>query len=507
MGSRIRNSFRNMATGLLKTGLTMLLSFVDRSVIIYILGAEYLGLTSLFTSILTVLNMAELGFSTSVVFSMYKPIAQGDKDTVRALLYFIKKAYSIIGVIILILGSILAPFLGIFIKKDIPEDINIYILYFMYLGNTVVSYYFFAYKSTIFAAHQRSDISNNIISVTKILQYMAQLSIILVTKNYYLYVLICPIFTLLHNLLVCFFACKYFPDYVRPKGNLQGEMKESIKKQLGGLMISKLSNTARNSIDNIIISSMIGLIMVAKYNNYYLIYSALYSIILIVANSMKASVGDSIARESINKNYNDLMKFNFILMWIVGWMAICMLCLYQTFIELWVGEDMLLPQSCVIAFVVCFYAINTTDIHDNYCDGTGIWWKCKQIYIIETVLNILLNIVFCLAFGLFGVILATIFTLILCCFYLKSRILFREYFIGKRHSTYVKEHLLYFIVTVINGAICYFVIEQIQITGIFGLFAKGFACLLLPNILYFILYYRTKMFKETRQWASIVLRK
>ncbi len=146
--SRIMNSKRNIVTGMFKQAMVIILTFLIRTVVLYTLGAEYQGISGLFTSILQVLNMTELGFSAAVTFILYKPIAENDEVAICAIMSFLRKAYRIIGTIIMTVGLMLLPFLPRLIKGSYPQDINIYIIYLIYLVNAVVSYMLFAYKST-----------------------------------------------------------------------------------------------------------------------------------------------------------------------------------------------------------------------------------------------------------------------------------------------------------------------------------------------------------------------
>ncbi|UKI56602.1 MAG: hypothetical protein L6V90_05600 [Treponema succinifaciens] len=177
-----------------KNFFTIFFPFLIRTVLIKKIGIEYAGLNSLFSSILQVLNLTELGFASAVVYSMYKPIAEDDKDTICALLNFYKRVYFIIGLVILALGSAVMPFLPHLIKGNVPQDINIYVLYSIYLVNTSLSYLLFGYKNSLLNAHQRRDVISNILTITQGLMNICQLLILVTIKNYYLYVLMMPIF-------------------------------------------------------------------------------------------------------------------------------------------------------------------------------------------------------------------------------------------------------------------------------------------------------------------------
>ena len=162
MESRTLNAKRNMLASLINRIVSMLLPFVTRTIFIYSLGSLYLGLNSIFSSVLSVLSLAELGVGTAMVYSMYKPIANGDAETVCALLNLYRKIYRIIGAVILVLGLAFTPFLPHIIKGAVPADINLYVLYFINLFSTVVSYFLFAYKNSLLTASQRMDVISHI---------------------------------------------------------------------------------------------------------------------------------------------------------------------------------------------------------------------------------------------------------------------------------------------------------------------------------------------------------
>ena len=156
--AKTKNAVRNIFFGAVFKIITLLGPFIIRTMILWIMGSEYIGLNSLFTSILSFLSLAELGVGSALVYSMYKPIAEDDQDMICALLNLYRKMYRIIGMIILGVGLLLLPFLNKLVKGEAPADVNLYILYLIYLFNTVISYVMFAYKQSLLTAFQRSDI-------------------------------------------------------------------------------------------------------------------------------------------------------------------------------------------------------------------------------------------------------------------------------------------------------------------------------------------------------------
>ena len=502
--NRTKNTTRNIFWGMVNKLITLLLPFLLRTIMIKVMGSDYLGLNSLFTSILQVLNLAELGFSTAVVFSMYKPIADDDKPTICALMNFYKKVYRVIGTVVLVIGLALLPFIKYLIKGSCPSDINIYILYLIYLFNTSISYFMFAYKSSLLNAHQRNDITSNINSIVYIAQYGIQIALIILFKNYYIYIIVQPVFTVVNNLFTAYIAKKKYPEYIC-RGSLDKSLLAQIKKKVGGLMIQRLCSTTRNALDSIVISSFLGLTAVTMYGNYYYIVSAVHGVLGIIQNSLSAGIGNSIAVESAEKNHNDMHKFIFIYAWISGWCTICMACLYQPFMRIWMGESLMFPVHIMLTFCLYFYSMCMGDIRSLYTTGAGLWWEGRYRSIMESLANIVLNIVLGYFFGVFGVILSTLISILIVNFGYGSHIVFKYYFKNGRLKYFFAKHALYAAVTLAVGAVTFFLCGLISINKTADLIIKALICILIPNLLYFAVYSRTKMFKESIKIGKNVL--
>lgn len=496
---RTKNAKRNLLFGGINRIIVLFLPFILRTVIIHKLGAEYLGLGSLFNSILNVLNITELGFSSAIVFSMYKAIAEDDKESLCVMLCFFRKVYKLVGLVILVLGITIMPFIKHLIKGSYPNDINIYVLYCLYLFNTVISYFMFAYRSSLLNAYQRNDIISNIDSVAKLAGCILQFIAICCFKNFYFYVISYIISTISINVFSAFATKRIFPDIV-PVGKLSDAQKKDIKEKIKGLMISKITGTTRNTFDSIFISAFLGLLETAIYNNYYLIMNGIIGFFGILMNSISAGIGNSVATETKEKNFNDLNNMNFIYMWISGWCSICLIVLYQPFTELFFGKEMLFPFVMAVLFSLYFYLLKMSDIVANYRQASGLWWENRYASICEAVCNIVLNWILGRLFGVYGILCATLISIFVFDFGFSTVTLFRYYFDKKLIKSYYAKHLLYFLVTFLIAVITYSICIFIKGDDIPKFIVKMVVCAIVPNILYLIFYKRTKIYKSAMPW-------
>lgn len=502
---RKKNTVQNAIWGIINRIIALFGPFAVRTLIIYTMGTEYLGLSSLFSSILQVLNMADLGFSSAVAYCMYVPVAEDDSDTICALLNLFRKVYKIVGIVILVIGLMLMPFLKYLISGDVPADINIYWLYILYLMNTSISYLLCAYRSVLFSAFQREDVISKVYSALLIAEYAGQITVLIFLKNYYAYYIIVPVISVLNNIWIYILSKKSYPEY-QPKGDIADSTKQIIKEKMSGIVISKFCGLTRNTFDSIIISAFAGLTAVAIYGNYYYILSNLSALLVIIVTSMRAGIGNSIVMDSVDKNYRDFNKFSFIYMWCISWCTICLLCLYQPFMKLWVHEENMFPFYMVVLFSIYFFGLCIGDIIESYSGAAGLWWENRRRSAGEAITNLVLNIAFGYFFGVFGIVLATIITLFLCNFIWKLFILFKYYFKEYSPWKYLKTYLGYIGALVISGSITLFICSLIDVNDFYNLILRGMICIILPNAIMYALHRKNKRFTEAAVFVSEIVK-
>lgn len=497
----LKNTNRNIVSGLLYKSISLIIPFIVRTIIIRRLGLDYLGLDSLFTNILQILNLTELGLNSAIIYCMYRPIADGDDNLLCALYNFYRKSYHIIGSVVLIIGLSIIPFLQNFIKGQLPPNVNIYILYFIYLINTVSSYFLFAYKNSLLNAYQRIDVSNYILLITKFCLYSFQILILLFTQNYYLYIIVIPLSTIINNFLTSIWVDKLFPN-IKPFGKIDDNMKRLIKHQVYGVFVGKICIASRNSFDSIILSMFIGLSSTAIYNNYYYVMSSLISVMAIFTNSITAGIGNSIALYDEKKNYDDFKKYNFIYIWIGGVCCTCLLSLYQPFMRMWVGETAILPYSSVFLFVIYFFFLIIGDIRATYTVAAGLWWENRYRAILEAILNLILNIVLVKSFGLNGILLATCFTIITINFGASSIVLFKCYFKFFSIKEYFFDTVIYCFTTSFSCSLSLLLTQLFNGEGVLNIIWIGIVSFIVSNLVFYFVYKNLEIYMISKTWLK-----
>lgn len=482
--SRTGHIARNTLSGLAYRVTCIVLPFIVRTILIKKLGDEYAGLNSLFSAILQVLSLSELGFATAVCYAMYKPVAEGDNPKICALLNLIKKVYRVVGVVILIIGLCLMPFLPHLISGSYPADINLYVLYLIYLFNTVVSYFLFAYTGTLLNAHQRTDIENIINLVANVVMYGLQIAILLVFPNYYVYIIILPLCTIAINLLKYWRVRRLFPEY-HAAGKVDKAEQKTIYINIGALIGHKLSGIVVQPISNIVISAILGLTLLTIYSNYYYIISALLVIVNVVYAALTPTIGNSLVTEGIEKNYRDFKALTFANVWFIGWMSICLVCLFQPFMLLWLGADYLLPISSVVLFGLYFYLWRFKDILSTYKDAAGMWKADALKPYVVTIATGVLNVLLVKWLGINGSIIAGIVGVFVISMPWEVQVFYRRYFC-KNAAWYYLRMLIYSVVVLAVGVLTYFVCALLPNTGFWYFVAKLGICAVLPNIAFLL---------------------
>lgn len=494
---RTRNASRNIVFGFLLKIYQIIVPFIMRTAMIYLLGAQYLGLNSLFASILQVLNLAEMGVGSAMVYSMYKPIAEDDHKTICALMALYKKYYTVIGTVILAVGGVLTPFIPFLIKMDtVPQDVNVYVLYLLNLGATVLSYWLFAYKNCLLSAYQRTDIISKISILSSTVTYILQFGILYFFRSFYAYTVIVLMVGIINNIVTAVIVNRMYPSYY-PAGKLDNKVVRRINQSVRDLFTSKLGAVVYDSADTIVISAFLGMEVLAIFQNYFFILTSVTGIITIIFTACTAGIGNSIIVETKEKNFNDLKNFTFIICWIGGVCSACLLCLYQPFMKLWVGEKLMFDMPAVVCMSVYFFVRQINSLLNLYKDASGMWHEDRYRPLVCAIVNLVLNLILVQVIGIYGVLLSTVLT-ILCIgepWLLQN--LFTVIFEKKSLLPYLKKIFIYCVSAWLNCFICYFLCIQVTADSlIMTLLYRAGICCIVPNVFNVVIFRKTIEYGE-----------
>ena len=437
--NRIRNSSVNAITGLINNIISLLMSFVFRTVFIKILTEQYLGINGLFANILNLLSFAELGIGTCITYRLYKPISQDDPVRVAMLMDFYKKIYRIIALLVLVIGLCLMPLIKFFIKdlNEIPADVNLYFVYFLFLLNNVTSY-FFNYRINLTIADQKSY-KNNIFNVIKILLLNAVKMIVLVLSKNFTLILIVEIslqltLNFVYSLLV---KCQY--SFVFDlKQKLDKETQKAILKDTTGMLSYKIGDALSISIDNLLLSSFIGITIVGIYSNYSMIVTAVCLLLGQILGAGTASLGN-LKQTSDVKYYQKIYEhLHFINLWLASCAMICFYVLINPFITVWLGEKFLFDKWVVAAISVSTFCSQIRHINYAIIDTTGLFTKQKWRPIIEQVINVIASIILVKFIGVSGLFIGTIISRLVLQMWMEPCLIYKTQFNKKPIKYFIK---------------------------------------------------------------------
>ena len=505
--TRLQNVKRNTTYSIIKFAVQLVLQFVLRTVLIYTLGAKYLGVNGLFTNIFSLLNLAELGIGSAIVFSMYKPIAEGNMEQVKALNNLYKKLYLIIALVVGILGAAVTPFLPYLITGDTTGlEINIYIVYLLFLANTLVGY-FSAHKRSLLFAFQRNDVENKVKSGTLIVSTALQIVALLLFRNFYAYVILLVVGTLTDCILVQVFADKLYPEINGKAEPLNPVTKKEITKNVAAMSMHKIGYAIVFSTDNILISALVSYIVLGYYSNYVLITESISTFISLLTAALQASVGNYMATQSNKEVHAFYKKSNFALSWLIGFCTICLLCLFQPFMYIWTGNmEYILPNLSVLLIVISFYLRKMRTNTIMFRDCAGLMWKDRWSPIAEAGINLVASIVLAKIIGLNGIILGTIISTVVAPLWVEPFVLYKYYF-KKSVWRYFGKYVFYTVVTVGAGALTYWLCSLLPFVGIGWFVLKCGICLVVPNVIFLLCYFKTSEFKGVIGLAKQVLKR
>ncbi len=502
--TRTEYAVLNIATGVGGYILNTILGFICRMVFVRCLPPDYLGVNGLFTNIISMLSLAELGVGGAVVYALYKPLAEHNEEKIASLVRFYGKAYKLIGIVIGLLGIALIPFLNLLIKDSPDISESIYLLYLINLFNTA-STYFFSYRTSLIIAAQQNYIVTGLNYLITIAQSLIQIVLLIGTHNYLLYLMVQTLGTFSYNALVSKIAVKKFPyiisQDIKP---LEQTEQKSIFANIRDLMIYKVSGLLVNSTDDILITFFNGLSVTGITSNYTLLTTTLNSLLGQIFNSLTATVGNHNALESRRRKFEMFSFLNMMNFWIYGWAALGIIFCSTDLVRLCFGPDYVLPIEIPVILAINFYSVGMMNAIWTYKHTMGLFKYGRTIQIFTGILNIVFSIALGKAFGVSGILIATFFARLFTNLWYDPYVVYKFGF-HKSPILYLRKYIKNIFLLGVAGICCYFPIKLITGDVLIQFAMKAIVCTLLTNIIFILGFYRTKEFKKMKNIVKYIL--
>ena len=504
--SRTEYSILNILTGVGGYFLNTVLGFICRMVFVRCLSADYLGVNGLFTNILTMLSLAELGVGNAIVFALYKPLAQNDEDKIASLMRLYSKAYRIIGIVIAVVGLALMPFIELIIQDHPSISESIYLLYAINLLNTASSY-FFSYRSSLLIAAQRNYIVSGTNYVITILQSILQMVFLLKFRNYLGYLLIQTAGTFVYNILVSYVAGRQFP-FIRNKDvkPLPKNEQRVLFSNIRDLMIYKVSGLLVNSTDNILITFFNGLATTGIASNYTLLVNTLNSLLSQVFNGLTASIGNHNAIESKEKRYEMFSFMNMMNFWIFGWAALGIFFCSSDLVQLCFGEEYVLSKEIPFVMALNFFSVGMMNAVWTYKHTLGLFHYGRFIQFFTGILNIFFSVLLGTYWGLFGILFATFVARALTSLWYDPYAVFKHGF-EKSPTAYVKRTAKYIVVLLVAALLCQLSFSIIGGSLVSRKLLKILLCSVMTNLVFMVAFCRTAEFEMLKRFIRKIVAK
>jgi len=465
----------------------ILIGFISQRIFVEILGLEYLGINGLFVNIISMLGIVELGLGSAVIYHLYKPMSIHDVASIKTLIEFYKKGYRVIASVVAVIGLLIMPFLGAIVGKvNIPE--SIYMIYLLFLADVVCSY-LLVYKRSILYADQKNYIINFVHIGYILVMNGLQIAVLLITGNFYLYLIIKVIMRIIENLVTTAIVNKHYPS-LNSGGILpiDDDTKKDIIKKIKALFMHKIAEFTVFGSDSIVISIFLGIKTVGLYSNYYLVITTISSIISQAFTAITASVGGLLVGNNHKKSFDVYNKMYFANFWLASIAAIGLVVAMDSFVTIWLGDKYVLSIGVLLALGINLYLQLIRSVTNSFKTAAGIFHEDRFVPIAESLVNIVFSIIFLQFFGLAGVFMGTICSNLVLLLFSYPKFVYTRLF-KRSYRDYYIEFIKYLILTLIAGTATFVISRAIVVDGMFTYFVINVALsVVVPSVLFYIIY-------------------
>jgi O-antigen/teichoic acid export membrane protein len=471
----------------------ILMGFAVRVVFTRTLSESYVGINGLFTDIIYVLSLSELGAGTAITYALYRPIAEGDIEKQKSLMQLYSRFYHVVALIVLGAGLLLVPFMDVLFRNR-PEVDHLILIYLMYLGNSVLSY-LFVYKRTLIDAHQQIYIGTLYHTVFLVLQDAVQIILLVTTRNFILFLGVYLVCTLGNNLCISRKADLLYP-YLKEREiqALPKNERKHIFHNVKAMLMHKTGAVLVNNTDNLILSSLVGITSVALYSNYFLLIGSVRQVLDEIFQGITASVGNLGVTEDEARIKKIFEASFFTGQWMYGFAAICLYELLNPLVAVSFGENYVFPLSVVLILCINFWVTGMRKATLVFRDSMGLFWYDRYKAIAEAVINLAVSIILASRLGTVGVFLGTLISTVATSLWVEPYVLY-HYRLHMPVWPYFRKYGIYTLATAGIWLLTDFICRMVGGEPWKELFLRLPICVLVPNLCMLALYGKTWEFQ------------
>lgn len=510
---RTKSTIKNATTGLETQLLITILQFVSRTVFIHHLGASYLGISGLFTNILSLLSLTELGLDTAINYKLYKPLATGDTLRLQVLMKFYQRAYLFVGCVIFGLGLLLVPFLPKLIKdyeSIIELGLNPVLIFLLYLGQSSVSYLFFASKGAVLKADQKTFIVNRVRFFVTIIVSVVQIITLIIYEDFLVYTIIGISSTIIMNLVTAWIAMNKYPEvFQKTDKSLSKTEIQDIFKDLGAIFIFKVNDVVKKTTDNIVLSAFIGTVIVGLYSNYTLFFYSIIVFLNMVYSAADASMGNLFATEKVEKRFEFFQIMNYMTVVMFGTAAVGIAICADELITAWIGFKYVIPGNFPLLIGIEMYLHGLKQNLNQARNASGVFRQMWYRPLIGAIINIIISVWLVQVLGIHGVIIGTIASDVIANLLLDPIVIYKHSFNNiKSVRDYYFRNICYLIPLIVVYLLDFYLCKAIVIhNNLISVAVHIFVCAISVPIVYFAIFYKSREQKYLLQTMKKVLPK
>ncbi|MDB5176817.1 MAG: hypothetical protein JWN75_485 [Candidatus Saccharibacteria bacterium] len=503
---RTKSSIKNILVSTAMAIIAVVIGFISQRIFIESLGLEYLGINGLFTNIISMLGIVEIGLGSAIIYHLYRPLIELDKARIKSLLEFYKKGYRVIAGIVTVIGFIIMLFLGN-IVGEVKISENIYFIYLLFLADVVLSY-LLAYKRSILYADQRSYIINLVHIFYTVIVNGLQIAILLTTKDFYLYLFIKVIMHTVENIVIATIVNIRYP-YINDTTAVQLDRltKDDVYQKIKALFIHKIAAFVVFGTDNIVIAIFFGIKTVGLFTNYYLIISAINLLVDQIFMAITASIGNLLAVSNSKKSFDTYKRVRFVNFWLASISSIGLLVSADQFVTVWLGKEFILPFGVLVALTINLYLESIRSATSSFKEAAGIFHQDRHVPIIESAVNIVFSIVLLQFFGLAGVFMGTICSNLVLHLFSYPKYVYTQLF-KRSYKNYYLEFIEYLTIALTTGAITFALSRAITVHGALQqLIVDVLLSVAVPSIIFYLIYRKSDEFAYFKELTIKIVRK